>query len=182
MPMDVKRTASRLIKRYHTNDPVKLAEYKNIIVTYGDLGGKLGNYLEYHRCQFIIIDPARAPEPLHRFICAHELGHALCTPKANTRWLKAYTLSLDCKIESIANQFAVELMLPDSIIQQHPNISVYELAEAYGIPHSMIKLKNLSIQNKACRQSPTTGRIPPIGFSNSQENGCNSFTGTHYRT
>jgi Zn-dependent peptidase ImmA (M78 family) len=141
MPMDVKRTASRLIKRYHTNDPVKLAEYKNIIVTYGDLGGKLGNYLEYHRCQFIIIDPARAPEPLHRFICAHELGHALCTPKANTRWLKAYTLSLDCKIESIANQFAVELMLPDSIIQQHPNISVYELAEAYGIPRSMIKLK-----------------------------------------
>ena len=54
------------------------------------------------------------------FVCAHELGHALCTTKENTQWLKTYTMSINSdKIERIANTFAVELLLPDTYLKEN---------------------------------------------------------------
>ena len=91
--MDVRRTVATLIRRYKTDDPFRLAAYKNIRIIYADLGGKFGNYLKYKRSKFIIIDDERTPEWMLPFVCAHELGHALCTPDDNTQWLKTYKSS-----------------------------------------------------------------------------------------
>ena len=82
--MDVQQKVAALIRRYKTDDPFRLAACKNIIIMYSDLGGKYGNYLKYKRSKFIIIDDTRTPEAMLPFVCAHELGHALCTPNDNT--------------------------------------------------------------------------------------------------
>lgn len=58
--MDVQRKVAALIRRYKTDDPFRLAAYKNIRIVYADLGGKFGNYLKYKRSKFIIIDDKRA--------------------------------------------------------------------------------------------------------------------------
>lgn len=78
--MDVQQKVAALIRRYKTDDPFRLAACQNIIIMYSDLGGKYGNYLKYKRSKFIIIDAQRTPESMLPFVCAHELGHALCTP------------------------------------------------------------------------------------------------------
>lgn len=109
---------------------------------YSDLGGKYGNYLKYKRSKFIIIDDTRTPEAMLPFVCAHELGHALCTPNDNTQWLKTYTMDINAdRVERLANTFAVELLLNDEYLAEHPGTSIYTLANCRGVPHRFIKLK-----------------------------------------
>lgn len=143
--MDVHREAAALIRRYKTDDPFRLAAYTHIRIIYADLGGKFGNYLKYKRSKFIIIDDTRTPEALLPFVCAHELGHALCTPDDNTQWLKTYTMSINAdRVERLANQFAVELLLNDDYLAAYPDVSIYVLANCRGIPHRFIPLKKSS--------------------------------------
>lgn len=76
------------------------------------------------------------------FVCAHELGHALCTPNDNTQWLKTYTMDINAdRVERLANMFAVELLLNDGYLAEHPGTSIYTLAHCRGVPHRFIKLK-----------------------------------------
>ena len=74
--MDVKREVHRLIQKYETDDPFRLAREHHIQILFGDLGGKFGNYLKYKRSKYIIIDDIRTPEWMQPYVCAHELGHA----------------------------------------------------------------------------------------------------------
>lgn len=142
--MNIKNIVTKLIKKYGTNDPFQIAKQENIHIIYIDLGGKLGNHVKYKREKFILIDKRKTTDNLLKFVCAHELGHALCTPKENTQWLKTYTMSINSdKIEKIANTFAVELLLPDIYLQENSNYSIYNLATAQGIPKKFIHLKNL---------------------------------------
>ena len=77
------------------------------------------------------------------FVCAHELGHALCTPNDNTQWLKTYTMSVNAdRVEHIANSFAIELLLNDTYINDNPDCSIYDLANIRGVPMQFIKLKH----------------------------------------
>lgn len=140
--MEIQRKVRKLIRRYKTDDPFALAEARNIHIIYGDLGGKLGNYLKYKRSKFIIIDDKRTPSDLLNFVCAHELGHALCTPDDNTQWLKTYTMSINAsRVEHVANQFAVELLLNDEYLADHEDCSLYDLARCRGVPKQFIQLK-----------------------------------------
>ena len=140
--MDVRQKVYQLIRKYKTDDPFRLAEFKNIKIMYLDLGGKYGTYLKYKRSKFILIDASITPERMLPFVCAHELGHALCTPNENTQWIKAYTISsnADC-VERLANKFAVELLLNDQYMADHPDSSIYTLADCRGVPHRFINLK-----------------------------------------
>ena len=140
--MDVRRHVYQLIRKFKTDDPFHLADHLNIIIMYGDLGGKYGNYLKYKRSKFIIIDDVRTPSHLLPFVCAHELGHAICTPKDNTQWLKTYTMSINAdKVEHTANQFAVELLLNDEYLADHADMSLYTIARLRGVPERFINLK-----------------------------------------
>lgn len=140
--MDIRRKVAELIRRYKTDDPFLIADLKNIHIVYGDLGGKFGNYIKYKRSKFIILDDKRTPERILPFVCAHELGHALCTPNENTQWLKTYTMTVNADyIERMANEFAVELLLNDKYISDHAEHSIYNLADCRGVPQQFIVLK-----------------------------------------
>lgn len=114
-----------------------------INVIYIDLGGSVyGTYLKYKRVKTILIDAERTPEHLRRFVLAHELGHAVCTPDANTSWISAYTLALNTdRIEREANTFAVELLLPDDFVRENEGCSIYQLARLRGVPEELLCLK-----------------------------------------
>lgn len=141
--MDIRKKVQQLIRRHGTNDPERLARTMGINVIYIDLGGSVyGTYLKYKRVKTILIDAERTPEHLRRFVLAHELGHAVCTPDANTSWISAYTLALNTdRIEREANTFAVELLLPDSFIRENEGCSIYQLARLRGVPEGLVELK-----------------------------------------
>lgn len=141
--MDVKRKAESVIRKCGTSNPFEIARHLHMHIQYGPLGGvKYANYLRYKRTQIIIIDNDVAPPHLLPFILAHEIGHALCTPDANTAWMASYTLGNDAKAERTANTFAVELLLSDEYLREHAEYGIHELARMQGVPEEYVYLKS----------------------------------------
>ncbi|MFK4466680.1 ImmA/IrrE family metallo-endopeptidase [Bacillus sp. RC252] len=140
--MDIKEYVLKIAKKHETINPFEIAKRKNIIVLFEDLGNTLGFYNTYKRFKFIHINN-QIEEIIQRFVCAHELGHALLHPKANTPFLRNQTFfSIDC-LEIEANTFAVELLLTDEMISTYQNtqLSIQEIAEIHGIPKGFARLK-----------------------------------------
>ncbi|MGX5506043.1 ImmA/IrrE family metallo-endopeptidase [Bacillus toyonensis] len=140
--MEIKEYVLKIVKKHSTANPFEIAKRKNILVLFEDLGNTLGFYNTYKRFKFIHINN-RIDESIQRFVCAHELGHALLHPKANTPFLRNKTLFSIDRLEIEANTFAVELLLPDEMISEYQdtNLSIQEVAEIYGIPKSFARLK-----------------------------------------
>lgn len=140
--MDIKDIVRRLIKKHGTNNPLTIAKERNVIVHYCDMHSTLGYYVRYHRIQNIIIKSDLTDE-MQRFVCAHELGHSILHTDINVPKLKAYTLFSTDKIERQANTFAVELLLPNSLLEEYTDCSIFQIAHGIGIPQEFIKHKYL---------------------------------------
>lgn len=143
--------AIRMIKQYKTNNPFEIAKEKGITLLYMPLGNTLGYYNCYKRIQFIHINNT-INEQMQKFVCAHELGHALLHPDSNTTFLKANTFFSIDKLEVEANTFAVELLLSDEIVYQYndSNLSINEVASMYGVPKEVTHLKKISRSDRSC--------------------------------
>ena len=140
--MDIKEYVLNIIEKYKTTDPFEIAKEKNIIVLFEDLGNTLGFYNTYKRFKFIHINN-QIDEITQRFVCAHELGHAVLHPKANTPFLRNQTFFSIDRLEIEANTFAVELLLTDNMISiyKDTHLSIQEVAEIHGVPGGFARLK-----------------------------------------
>jgi Zn-dependent peptidase ImmA (M78 family) len=138
----IKEIVRQLIKKHKSNDPFQIAKERNVIILFAELGNTLGFYSSYKRSQFIHIN-SQLDEMAQRFVCAHELGHAVLHPKSNTPFLRANTLFSVEKLEVEANTFAVELLLPDDVIDQYQdtNLTIYDVAKMYSVPQELVYLK-----------------------------------------
>ncbi len=140
---DAKKKAASLIRRFHTNDPFTLADALGIHILYSDLGGTWGCCTTYKRIKFIHIN-TKISEEKQRFTCAHELGHAVLHPGMSLPYLKAHTLFSPAVYERQANTFAVELLLPDALLQEYPDCTLDRLAKFAGLPPGMSIFKTIS--------------------------------------
>ena len=138
--MDIKAAVKQLTHKHKTNNPYELAQLLNIIVMYAELGSTWGYYTTYKRSKFIIINQ-NISEELQSYTCAHELGLSVLHKGVSTPFLKAHTLFSIEKIERQANTFAVELLLPDELLQQYPETSIHRLADMVGVPMGLEVLK-----------------------------------------
>ncbi len=140
--MDIKEYALKIVEKHETTNPFEIARRKNIIVLFEDLGNTLGFYNTYKRFKFIHINN-QIDETTQRFVCAHELGHALLHPKANTPFLRNKTLYSIDRLEIEANTFAVELLLTDEMVSTYEDtrLSIQEVAEIHGVPSGFARLK-----------------------------------------
>lgn len=136
-----------LKKKYDTNNPFKIAKELNIIILYEELGTIKGYYNSFSRQKFIHINNNLCEEE-KLFTCAHELGHALMHPKANTPFLKNNTLFSINRLEIEANQFAVDLLINDfelkTLIEENL-YTTYQLSDYFRLDLDIInyKLKRL---------------------------------------
>lgn len=140
--MDIKSIVTKLTKKYGSHDPFALATALGVNVIYQPLGDTLGFCLRYKRQKTIVLNQY-CPENLLPFVMAHELGHSVLHPKVNTPFLKRYTLFSIDKIERQANSFAVELLLPDSLLKENNELNFYCLAKCHGIPEGLEGLKQI---------------------------------------
>jgi Zn-dependent peptidase ImmA (M78 family) len=130
----IHNTVSKIVKKYKSNNPFTIAKLKGIVLLYADLGETLGFYFYDSRIKFININN-KLDENLQRFVCAHELGHAVLHPKSNTPFLKRQTLFSTDKIEREANEFAVHLLLHGENLEDYE--TKYDILRENGIPLGM---------------------------------------------
>lgn len=110
MRKDVNYIVRQLVEKYKTNDPFEIAAHKNIEVRFSDLGQTLGFFFSCYRTKFIHIHQS-CNKSKQRFICAHELGHAVLHPHLNTSFMKRISLFNVHRVEMEANTFAMQLLL-----------------------------------------------------------------------
>lgn len=139
-----KLTAINLAKKHKTNDPFEIAKQKGILVLFEPLGKTLGYYNRYKRISFIHINHS-IDEALQKFVCAHELGHAVLHQNANTPFLKRNTFFSTSKIEVEANKFAAELLMPDDLLLEYSHLTIYEIAMMANVPREVVHLKRCGI-------------------------------------
>ncbi len=138
--MDIQNVISRLIKKYKTNDPFKIADMLNISIFYEELGTINGYYNKPLRMKQIHINDALS-ENMKKFTCAHELGHALLHPDVSTPFLRSQTLLSVNKMEIEANTFAAKLLIPDDIIRENRDLTTQQLSRLLGYEQALIELR-----------------------------------------
>lgn len=138
--MTIKRLVSQLVRKHATNNPFTIAAQKNILVLFEPLGGMMGYFNTYKRIPMIHIN-SEMNEADQTYTCSHELGHAIQHRNVNTPFLKRHTLLSVERIEREANEFAVELLMPDELLIN--GMTIYEAAVACGIPSEVARLKRL---------------------------------------
>lgn len=136
----IKDEVLRLCKKYDSRDPFEIAQMKKIRVLYEALGTIRGYYNCCYRQKFIHIN-ANASREEALFICAHELGHALLHPDANTPFLQNNTFFCVNKLENEANRFAAELICPDNRLKELSSYSIPEISAILGLPEELVRYK-----------------------------------------
>ena len=128
--MDARECAVKLMKRCKTNDPFEIARQLNIILIHAPLVG-LNGFYQYHKRNHIIYLAEFLDESAARFVLAHEIGHMLMHRNLNTVFLDTHTFNPHDRFERQANTFAAELLLPDELLLESPECSIYQLAQSF---------------------------------------------------
>lgn len=136
----IKNKVEELIKKYKTNDPFEIAAAKHIRVYKEPLGSINGYYNKYVREKMIHIN-CDLTGYKNFFTCAHELGHAIFHPDANTPFLRDNTLFSINRLEIQANTFAVFMTIPEDILMPYNGLTLKQISCAEGIPVEALKLR-----------------------------------------
>lgn len=131
----IQREIDKIIKRHKTNCPFEISDQKNIRVVHWDLHEEIWGFYRYERRNRFIFINDNLDFFLKRYICAHELGHAVLHTKINTPFLKANTFYSVDRIEREANEFAVNLLLYDKNLQDYE--TKFDCLRANGVPLEM---------------------------------------------
>ena len=138
--MNVHNIVERTVNKYHTRSPYELADCMGITIQKCALGTIRGYYLKKFRIKQIILN-CDLTESEERFVIAHELGHAIMHENLNTPFLLENTLFSKNKFEREANTFAVELLVPDSTIEENPDLTIEQLARLTGYNRELLQCK-----------------------------------------
>lgn len=138
--MGIDDIISYLVKKYHTRNPFELAKCLNIEILFEELGTINGYYNRPLRMKQIHIN-CNLNDGMKRFTCAHELGHALLHPNANTPFLQKHTLLSVNKMEIEANTFAASLLIPNEAIFENYNYTTEQLSRLLGYEQALIELR-----------------------------------------
>ncbi len=137
---DIKTIVSKLICKYHTNDPFELCRLMDITVKYSDLGSVRGIYQYKSRKRLVHINQS-LEQAIKRQVCAHELGHAILHRKTNTVFLDTFTYCTIEKVEIEANAFAAELLIRDINPKDYEGYCMGEVASYLEVSEKMVEYK-----------------------------------------
>lgn len=137
--MREKQLADELIARWHTNNPFELCQLLDILVVQVPLTAEIRGFYQYALNTHLIYLNQALDEPQQKFVCAHELGHALLHPRDNRVFLDTATYQVTAKLEQAANRFACHLLYPeDSAFFEYPDYTVEQTAAYLALPVELV--------------------------------------------
>lgn len=140
--MCIKRRVSQLVRKYQTRDPFEMIKGMNVILVHYPLEGVRGFYQYFQRNNIIYLDE-RLTKAEQRFVLAHELGHMFLHKRANAIFMDTRTQFNTDKFEKEADTFAMELLVPDAKITEHPDLTIGQLARMTGYSEELLRCKKI---------------------------------------
>ena len=136
----IKGAVQRLIKKLDTSDPFEIAQSLGIIVNIVPLGKIRGMYNTEYRQKFIHINSSLSRRK-QRFVCAHELGHAMLHPDNNTHFLRGHTMYSIGRFEKEATYFAACLIISDDDLNEYNYYTHEQLSKLFGVDVDVVRLR-----------------------------------------
>lgn len=142
MNNDIRDIALGLKDLYETNNPFDLCSCLDIVVLFNDLGEELSGFFQRTATGTEILHiNNRLNEYERRYICCHELGHAILQPDLAISFFIENPLLLHSKYEIEADSFASELLLEDDIFEKYEGFSIDQIAAAEKVPARLVEMK-----------------------------------------
>lgn len=143
--MDHTRTANSLVRKYGTRDPFRIADALGFSVVRIPLEGIRGFYQYLKRCKIIYIAD-NLNEADARFVCAHELGHALLHRGYNRIFMDTHTYFPSNRYEVEANRFAVDLLYDDDDLRFFSDYPIQLAADYMGVSVELAEYRMMSVK------------------------------------
>ncbi|MBQ6892849.1 MAG: ImmA/IrrE family metallo-endopeptidase [Clostridia bacterium] len=135
--------ANRIVKKYGTRDPFKMARMCGAELIVKNLGSLKGFYKVVYDTPFIFLNTALDPNEA-RLVCAHELGHhALHRAAARVGFEEFSLFSQTSRREYEANLFAAALLISDQEVKDliECGYTAAQIAALLGIDERIAELK-----------------------------------------
>lgn len=142
--MTQKALAEKLARVYGTRDPFRIAEALGFIIIETPLEGIRGFYQAVHRCRIIYLDN-RLSDGDRRWVCAHELGHALQHQGCNRIFMDTRTHMVTSRYEKEADRFAVDLLFSDDDLREMTELSIGTVARCLGVSYELAAYRMASV-------------------------------------
>lgn len=146
--MTQKALAEKLARVYGTRDPFRIAEALGFIIIETPLEGIRGFYQAVHRCRIIYLDN-RLSDGDRRWVCAHELGHALQHRGCNRIFMDTRTHMVTSRYEKEADRFAVDLLFSDEDLREMIELSIDTVARCLGVSYELAAYRMASVSPAA---------------------------------
>lgn len=136
-----------LINKHKTNNPFELCDALDYIVLEVPLTGVRGFY-QYYKMNNLIYINTNLPEQVKKFVCAHELGHALMHRNTNTIYLDTRTFLKTSLYERQANQFAINLLYPrDADFDEYRDCTISQTAKCLNVSEELLEYRLKEIKS-----------------------------------
>lgn len=132
-----------LLETYETLNPFELCDFMDIKIIYSNLGKEIKGFFQRtpNDYEIIHLNSELVPEE-KKYICAHELGHAILHTDLSISFFIENTLQVKNKYEIQADKFAAELLLYDiKSNDEIEGLTISQLSVYYGVPEHIIKHK-----------------------------------------
>lgn len=139
--MTIKQKANSLVRKHNSRNPLEIIKNLNVILVYYPLKDVRGFYQFFQRNNIIYIDD-NLPENEQIIVCAHELGHMILHKNSNALFMDTRTHFVTTKYENEANTFAAELLIPDEIISENPDMTKNQIAHLVGYDEKIMEFKH----------------------------------------
>lgn len=139
----IKSIVSGLLEKYGTLNPFELCECLNIKILKSNLGKELKGFCQRTPEGYVIIHiNSEAPEEEMKYICAHELGHAILHTKISLSFFIENPMLVKNKYEIEADKFAAEILISQEIHDHgYSELNLEQLSAIICVPSKLIEYK-----------------------------------------
>ena len=112
------RIVNKIVSKYHSRNPVDIAQGMNIKIIYTDLGETVHGFYQYYKRGMVIYINSSLDEFMQLQVLRHEIGHAVLHRKANRIFMEQATFQVVDRYENEADLFATFLAISDDDVQE----------------------------------------------------------------
>lgn len=140
----IKNIVAGLIEQYKTSDPFELCTLLDIRVLIHDLGSRIYGFFQRTEDNYEILHiSSNLVYDMQKYICAHELGHAILHVDLSIGFFIENPLIIKSKYEIQADKFAAELLINECNIDTNAlqGMNKEQLSNYLRVPKELITYK-----------------------------------------